>query len=103
MLHLTTSVSIPICTYICVTVSIPLSSVTVGVKGKESQQRVIMTLWLQRLGEILITPDILQNYWDAWGCMGCLWCCMGCMGYTLRLGAGFLLLWLVVVLGFGNV
>jgi len=50
------------------------SSVTVGVKGKESQQRVIMTLWLQRLGEILITPDILQNCWVAWGCMRCLWC-----------------------------
>jgi len=53
--------------YIC-------SSVTVGVKGKESQQRVIMTLWLKRPGEILITPDILQNCWVAWGCMGCLWC-----------------------------
>ena len=72
------------------------SSVTVGVKGKESQQRVIMTLWLQRLGEILITPDILQNCWVAWGCMGCLWC-------WGTLGAGFLYLWLVGVLGFGNV
>ena len=34
----------------------------------------------------LITPDILQNCWVAWGCMGCV-CCMWCWGtpYDLEL------------------
>ena len=85
MLHLTTSVSIPICTYICVPQGISAEGNNDPLAA-EAGGNFDHTRYLTKL----------------LGCMG-LYEVSVVLGYTLRLGAGFLLLWLVVELGFGNV